>query len=426
MGAMRHAGKEEWGGKGEFRVQRGTRTMPFTYLLFSSGCMLLITLGGCVDGARARTCAPCITAVRGNEILMRLRGGGNALGVDGEAITEEQAGEELIKAATENNVEGLDPAGINLLVQSGAPVNYQDMWKRTPLHYAAREGHINAISRLVELGADLTAVDFLARTPLHHAARKGHANAVAVLAQLGSDLNHPDKNPWPNNSGRSPMHWACYKGHAEVVYKLCELGANKEARDQMQRTPLHWAARRGQFECVQVLLVMKADVHAIDSKNLKPLNLANSKESNVETQAMLHAATIRGTLPQNLPIFKEAQQPAVPPKPIQQTMAAKQAPKPQTIPTPSTTSKVPSANAGRSRLTTEEKIELAGSNHDSATSFKEDTLAAAVAKAQARYAAGSKSEEKGGIKLSDDDETLAAREEEVESWHEESEEVEYA
>ncbi|EKX39044.1 hypothetical protein GUITHDRAFT_41665, partial [Guillardia theta CCMP2712] len=64
--------------------------------------------------------------------------------------------------------------------------------KRTPLHYAAREGHINAISRLVELGADLTAVDFLARTPLHHAARKGHANAVAVLAQLGSDLNHPD------------------------------------------------------------------------------------------------------------------------------------------------------------------------------------------------------------------------------------------
>lgn len=120
----------------------------------------------------------------------------------------------------------------------------------------------------------------------------------------------------------------------------------------MQRTPLHWAARRGQFECVQVLLVMKADVHAIDSKNLKPLNLANSKESNVETQAMLHAATIRAVLPQNLPVFKEAPQPVVPPKPIQQSMAAKQAPKPQTIPTTSTTSKVPSANAGRSRLTT--------------------------------------------------------------------------
>lgn len=110
---------------------------------------------------------------------LRLYGGGNTLGVDGEAITEEQAGEELIKATTQNNIEGLDPAGINLLVQSGAPVNYQDMWKRTPLHYAARsacvasagrgpvltlgirDGHLLAAKRLVELGGDLTAQDFL-------------------------------------------------------------------------------------------------------------------------------------------------------------------------------------------------------------------------------------------------------------------------
>ena len=52
-------------------------------------------------------------------------------------------------------LQGLDPAGLNLLIQSGAPVNYQDMWKRTPLHYAAREGQVEACQRLVELGADL-------------------------------------------------------------------------------------------------------------------------------------------------------------------------------------------------------------------------------------------------------------------------------
>jgi hypothetical protein len=56
---------------------------------------------------------------------LQLRGGGNALGANGEAITEEQAGEELIKAAAANNIAGLDPAGLNLLIQSGAPVNYQ-------------------------------------------------------------------------------------------------------------------------------------------------------------------------------------------------------------------------------------------------------------------------------------------------------------
>ncbi|KAJ1490942.1 ankyrin repeat-containing domain protein [Baffinella frigidus] len=194
--------------------------------------------------------------------FLALRGGGSALGSDGDAITEEQAGEELIKAAVEANIDGLDPAGLNLLVQAGAPVNYQagapvhyqagapvnyqDMWKRTPLHYAAREGQLAAITRLVELGGDLTAqdflartplhlaarkVDFLSRTPLHLAARKGHADAVVLLTELGSDINHPDKNPWPNNSGRTALHWACYKGHPEVVWRLCEQGADLEGAD---------------------------------------------------------------------------------------------------------------------------------------------------------------------------------------------------
>ena len=47
------------------------------------------------------------------------------MGADGDAITEEQAGEELIKAACSNNVDAIDPPGIEVLVSSGAPVNYQ-------------------------------------------------------------------------------------------------------------------------------------------------------------------------------------------------------------------------------------------------------------------------------------------------------------
>jgi hypothetical protein len=57
--------------------------------------------------------------------VQHLRGGGNAMGADGDAITEEQAGEELIKAASSNNVDALEPPGIEILVSSGAPVNYQ-------------------------------------------------------------------------------------------------------------------------------------------------------------------------------------------------------------------------------------------------------------------------------------------------------------
>lgn len=50
--------------------------------------------------------------VRLGDSRLVLRGGGNALGANGEAITEEQAGEELIKASTANNIAVLLPSYI--------------------------------------------------------------------------------------------------------------------------------------------------------------------------------------------------------------------------------------------------------------------------------------------------------------------------
>mmetsp|Transcript_10669 Transcript_10669/g.21125 ORF Transcript_10669/g.21125 Transcript_10669/m.21125 type:complete len:463 (+) Transcript_10669:57-1445(+) len=315
--------------------------------------VLLVVVGTVVSSAAS---VRPVSTVPGSRLItgcfaaapscLGLRGGGNTLGVDGEAITEEQAGEELIKAATSGDVHGLEPAGIEYLIQAGAPVNYQDMWRRTPLHYAAREGHVTAAVRLVELGADQAAEDFLSRTPLHMAARKGHVAAMEALAKQGSDLNHPDKNPWPNNGGRTPLHWACYKGHADVVAKLCQLGADMEAMDLMKRTPLHWAARRGNADCVQVLLFMGANVHAVDCKSLKPINLANSKESTPEAQALLHAATIRGNLPTSLPEF--AVRPI--PQPVSRSPpkgAKKATAPPRKAPTPASARPAVGKGAGR-------------------------------------------------------------------------------
>ena len=37
-----------------------------------------------------------------------------------------------------------------LIPDSGSRL-LQDMWQRTPLHYAAREGHLHACQRLVEV-----------------------------------------------------------------------------------------------------------------------------------------------------------------------------------------------------------------------------------------------------------------------------------
>ena len=290
-------------------------------------------------------------------------------------------------------------------------MNYQDMWKRTPLHYAAREGQIEACQRLVELGGDLTAQDILGRTPLHLAARKGHADLVVILANLGSDLDHADRNPWPNNSERTPLHWACYKGRAEVVLRLCELGANKEAVDAMKRTPLHWAARRGQTDCVQVLLVLGANLHAVDSKQMKPVNLANSKESNSATQKMLHQATVRKVLPTGLPSFPPQPVPAVnlhadgsagiyaqeADAPDMTPAAARRTTPRQVAATTPASTASPDTYAARKAAATAARISAAkaaspGAGHGGGVrepGSGNDDLAAAVARARAQYQAQS-------------------------------------
>ena len=60
---------------------------------------------------------------------------------------------------------------------------------RTPLQYAAREGHVDIVKMLIENDAKVNATDFNDCTALHHAARGGHVDVVKVLIQNGADVN---------------------------------------------------------------------------------------------------------------------------------------------------------------------------------------------------------------------------------------------
>jgi hypothetical protein len=60
------------------------------------------------------------------------------------------------------------------------------------LHFAAAEGHVEAMRVLVEeLGADKEAKDVKGRTPMHWAKTRRQAGAVKALRQLGADVNAP-------------------------------------------------------------------------------------------------------------------------------------------------------------------------------------------------------------------------------------------
>jgi hypothetical protein len=56
-------------------------------------------------------------------------------------------------------------------------------YKQTPLHLAAKAGHLGSVRLLTTAGADPLLRDFFGRTPLHMASRNGHWEVVEEMLQ---------------------------------------------------------------------------------------------------------------------------------------------------------------------------------------------------------------------------------------------------
>jgi ankyrin repeat protein len=65
---------------------------------------------------------------------------------------------------------------------------------------------------LLGAGAEVDSKNKIGRTPLSWAAENGHKPIVALLLNRGADLNFKDID-----HGQSPISWAVLKGHADVV-----------------------------------------------------------------------------------------------------------------------------------------------------------------------------------------------------------------
>ncbi|CAM6062861.1 unnamed protein product [Sphagnum tenellum] len=119
----------------------------------------------------------------------------------------------------QRNIEGAAHSGdvrrIQALLERGAPVNGDGASGYAPLHYASRNGHLQACRVLIQRGA---VVDQRTRagqaTSLHRAAYAGHLDIVKLLLELGADVCAQDAD------GCTPLHKAAMKGHVDVVKTL--------------------------------------------------------------------------------------------------------------------------------------------------------------------------------------------------------------
>ena len=116
---------------------------------------------------------------------------------------------------------GLKEAMITLL-ENGHNLNSKDSYGRTPLSWAAENGHEAVVKLLLEKGAELETKDKdYGQTPLSYAASRGHEALVKLLLEKGAELKTK------SNNGQTPLSYAAENGHEAVVKLLLEKGAKK-------------------------------------------------------------------------------------------------------------------------------------------------------------------------------------------------------
>ena len=130
----------------------------------------------------------------------------------------------------------------------------QDDARETPLHLAAKGGHLPLVAFFVEQGGDVNGLMRYDMTPLHLAAANGHKDVVVFLLDRGAKT---DSSEW---SEETPLHVAAESGHKAIVALLLDRGADIDAKDESGDPAISSAASQGNLEIYQLLVARGAKV----------------------------------------------------------------------------------------------------------------------------------------------------------------------
>jgi ankyrin repeat protein len=114
--------------------------------------------------------------------------------VDVTAVTEPDQWTFLHRALV--SVTGTTSAAmIRHLISRGVPVNATDRYGNTPLHYAARTDHVEAMQALLDAGAEVDPVNEEGITPLRQLFLKQPFNvdAIDLLLSRGANMHQSSK-----------------------------------------------------------------------------------------------------------------------------------------------------------------------------------------------------------------------------------------
>jgi len=126
---------------------------------------------------------------------------------------------------------------VQLLVDAGVDINYQDEQGETALHVAARFGHDKCAKILLEGTKDQKADTEIAEytyswTPLFIACVDGSLGVVELLIEAGADLERCDSSGW------TAKEHAALRGHLDIARRLAEVTPAPELTEAEPSIPV--------------------------------------------------------------------------------------------------------------------------------------------------------------------------------------------
>lgn len=151
-----------------------------------------------------------------------------------------------------------DTARLRAMLDADPTLVQAEFWYTPPLHFAVREGHLEAVRLLIDAGADLLHRSLYAQeTLLQVALDRGHQ---AVAQTLRGELERRASS----TGSRHAIHEAAAAGDTKTVDALVAGDSELVRRgDHLGRRPLHYAVEASQVETLERLLDLGADVDAV-------------------------------------------------------------------------------------------------------------------------------------------------------------------
>ncbi|KAL1506043.1 hypothetical protein ABEB36_005478 [Hypothenemus hampei] len=171
--------------------------------------------------------------------------------------------------STENDYSGFDVikatqygafGRVKELIEAGYDVNQKDNETVTLLHWAAINNRKEIMQYLIDKGATVDAIGGeLHATPLHWATRQGHLDACVILMNATADPTIRDAE------GCSCIHLAAQFGHTALVAYFVARGVSPDLTDRTGMTPLMWAVWKiCSLDPTRLLLTLGANPNLTD------------------------------------------------------------------------------------------------------------------------------------------------------------------